>query len=71
MKPKMGKMNKMLVSSLLLPGCISAQGANAGFVDAVIMDKHQGTMSLIDCYTGASLDRKEYWSKVISDWLYQ
>lgn len=63
------KMNKMLINSLFIPGCISAQGANAGFVDAVIMDKHQGTIALIDCYVDAPLARKEYWSAVISDWL--
>ena len=63
------KMNKMLVSSLFLAGGIAAQGADAGCVDAVVMDKHQGTIALIDCYVGAPLASKEYWLEVISDWL--
>jgi hypothetical protein len=63
------KMNKMLISSLLLSGSIFAQGASAGYVDAVVMDKHQGTIALIDCYVGAPLASKEYWLEVISDWL--
>ena len=69
MKLKMVKMITMLVSSLFLPGCISAQGANAGDVDAVVMGKHQGTMALMNCYVGAPLARKEYWSEALSDWL--
>ena len=43
MKSKMNKMNKMLVGSLFLLGCISAQGASAGCVGVVVMGKCQGT----------------------------
>ncbi len=43
MKSKTTRMNKTLLSSLFLLGCISAQGASAGCVGVVVMGKCQGT----------------------------
>jgi hypothetical protein len=37
MKSKTTRMNKTLLSSLFLLGCISAQGASAGCVGVVVM----------------------------------
>ena len=36
-------MNKILVGSLFLLGCIAAQGASAGCVGVVVLGKCQGT----------------------------